>query len=75
MSGQSWSERIIRYVIFNWVPSWVHANGYAQSVEYRPQIAWLPLVENRGTWPVKPQDEPQQLLTVEYADDAKARSA
>ncbi|KAF9365947.1 hypothetical protein BGX34_007306 [Mortierella sp. NVP85] len=30
--------------------------GYVKTMEYRPQIAWLPLVPNRGTGKVLPQE-------------------
>ncbi|KAF9102031.1 hypothetical protein BGX27_011224 [Mortierella sp. AM989] len=73
MVGQSWTERIIRHVVFNFMPRWIHQKGFAKTLEYRPQIAWLPLVANRGTVHVIPQEglkapeeEKQAKYTVEY---------
>lgn len=47
---------MVRHVILNYLPSWIHDQGYIKSMEYRPQIAWLPLVPNRGTGKVLPQE-------------------
>ncbi|KAF9352367.1 hypothetical protein BGX26_009812 [Mortierella sp. AD094] len=74
IAGQSWTERIIRHVVFNLIPRWVHQKGFAKTLGYRPQIAWLPLAENRGTVHVLPQEgarkapgeESQVKYTVEY---------
>ncbi|KAG0231042.1 hypothetical protein BGX31_005654 [Mortierella sp. GBA43] len=56
MGGQTKIDRMVRHVILNYLPSWVHDQGYIKSMEYRPQIAWLPLTPNRGTGKVLPQE-------------------
>ncbi|KAG0262153.1 hypothetical protein BG011_000273 [Mortierella polycephala] len=53
--GQSWWERALRYAFFNLIPDWVQQHTLAKNAEYRPQIAFLPLIENRGTGHVLPQ--------------------
>ncbi|KAF9193392.1 hypothetical protein BGZ51_003443 [Haplosporangium sp. Z 767] len=55
MGGQHWWERILRHIILNYIPDWIQQRSLAKTFEYRPQIAFLPLVENRGTGPVLPQ--------------------
>ncbi|KAI1291304.1 hypothetical protein EDD11_009019 [Mortierella claussenii] len=54
--GMTWGERLIRQILFNYIPSWVQRRVLMRNVGYRPQIAWLPLVENRGYAPVLPQE-------------------
>ncbi|KAI7817018.1 hypothetical protein BC939DRAFT_467147 [Gamsiella multidivaricata] len=56
MAGQTWTERLTRNIILNYIPDWIQQKGFAKAFEYRPQIAWLPLVENRGTGKVLPQE-------------------
>ncbi|KAF9897715.1 hypothetical protein BX616_005105 [Lobosporangium transversale] len=56
MLGQTWSDRVVRHAIFNYTPDWVVQRGFAKSFEYRPQAAWLPLAENKGTGKVLPQE-------------------
>ncbi|KAF9899617.1 hypothetical protein BX616_002932 [Lobosporangium transversale] len=56
MSGQTLAERMLRKTILNYTPNWIQQQYIAKSFEYRPQIAWLPLVKNRGTTRVLPQE-------------------
>ncbi|KAG0006800.1 hypothetical protein BGZ65_003448 [Modicella reniformis] len=37
------------------------ARGHVKAFEYRPQVAWLPLIPNRGTGYVLPQEGPGPL--------------
>ncbi|KAI7817014.1 hypothetical protein BC939DRAFT_19576 [Gamsiella multidivaricata] len=60
-SGQTWTERLIRYIMFNYIPTWLQQRGFAKTFEYRPQVAWLPLVENRGTGHILPQEGPRSV--------------
>ncbi|KAF9358726.1 hypothetical protein BGX26_001065 [Mortierella sp. AD094] len=55
MFGQTRSERFLRNIILNYLPTWVQRKDFAKTLSYRPQIAWLPLAENRGTVRVLPQ--------------------
>ncbi|KAF9345121.1 hypothetical protein BGX26_003500, partial [Mortierella sp. AD094] len=55
-SGQTWVERSVRYVALNCIPTWLQFLINTKNFEYRPQVAWLPLVENRGTGRVLPQE-------------------
>ncbi|KAI1308396.1 hypothetical protein EDD11_004325 [Mortierella claussenii] len=61
-AGQTWTERFIRYVMLNYMPEWVQQRSLAKTFEYRPQVAWLPLVENRGAGYVLPQESPRRVI-------------
>ncbi|KAG0353655.1 hypothetical protein BC939DRAFT_497687 [Gamsiella multidivaricata] len=62
LSGQTWSERFFRYIILNWIPSFLQNQQSLLGLDYRPQIAWLPLAENRGTVSVLPQQGKREPL-------------
>ncbi|KAF9181901.1 hypothetical protein BGZ50_005234 [Haplosporangium sp. Z 11] len=64
MGGQDWWERLLRHVLFHYIPDWLQQWVYGKMAEYRPQITWLPLVENRGTGYVIPQ-KPSRRYTEE----------
>ncbi|KAF9188239.1 hypothetical protein BGZ49_003963, partial [Haplosporangium sp. Z 27] len=49
------TERLIRHAVLNYIPNWLLELKRKKVVEYRQQIAWLPLIENRGTVPALPQ--------------------
>ncbi|KAG0013016.1 hypothetical protein BGZ81_001275, partial [Podila clonocystis] len=53
--GQKWTERLMRNVIFNFLPRSVHSRNAIKDNTYRPQISFLPQCPNRGTGPVLPQ--------------------
>ncbi|KAI1293403.1 hypothetical protein EDD11_008426 [Mortierella claussenii] len=54
--GVTLKDRLIRHVLFNYIPSWIERRILMRNSGYRPQIAWLPLAENRGYAPVLPQE-------------------
>ncbi|KAG0195671.1 hypothetical protein BGX31_005983, partial [Mortierella sp. GBA43] len=58
----TWFQRCSRHVLLNLLPKWVHVWGFVKSFEYRPQIAWLPLVPNRGQGQVLSQEGPRKVL-------------
>ncbi|KAI1310825.1 hypothetical protein EDD11_003641 [Mortierella claussenii] len=62
MTGQTWAERAMRHAIFNYTPDWVVQRGFAKTFEYRPQIAWLPLAENKGHGKVLPQECKRRII-------------
>ncbi|KAI1288304.1 hypothetical protein EDD11_010013, partial [Mortierella claussenii] len=53
--GMTWRDRLIR-LIFNYTPYWIQRRALMRVAGYRPQVAWLPLAENRGYTPVLPQE-------------------
>ncbi|KAF9901136.1 hypothetical protein BX616_002368 [Lobosporangium transversale] len=68
--GQTWSERLLRQQVVNFTPEWVYFMLYFKTASYRPQIAWLPLAENRGTVRILPQDD---IGSETKADMSKSR--
>ncbi|KAF9356554.1 hypothetical protein BGX26_005123 [Mortierella sp. AD094] len=67
MTGQSWIQKLFRHVLFNYLPDWVLQKGYVKVYEYRPQIAWLPLIENRGKGNVLPQENRRRVIEKKQA--------
>ncbi|KAG0222139.1 hypothetical protein B0O80DRAFT_500784 [Mortierella sp. GBAus27b] len=63
MSGKTWVQRMTRHAMLNYVPRWAQDRDFIKSMEYRPQVAWLPLVPNRGVGKVQPQDGKRELYT------------
>ncbi|KAF9173438.1 hypothetical protein BGX20_003213 [Mortierella sp. AD010] len=66
LSGQTLKDKVIRHIVLNYVPEWILQWRLEKTFEYRPQIAWMPLVENRGTGKVLPQE------CKRYDDDRRA---
>ncbi|KAF8978206.1 hypothetical protein BGZ46_006724 [Entomortierella lignicola] len=56
LNGQKLSERLIRNLVLNFIPNWVMKIHLKKNVGYRQQIAWLPLIEDRGEEPILPQE-------------------
>ncbi|KAF9109647.1 hypothetical protein BGX27_007379 [Mortierella sp. AM989] len=56
LNGQEWHERLIRHVVLNYIPDWMMKSNVHEDMSYRPQVAWLPLIENHGDGPVLPQE-------------------
>ncbi|KAF9343043.1 hypothetical protein BGX26_006377 [Mortierella sp. AD094] len=54
--GQKWAEKLLRHIMFNYVPNSILRKEAAKSFVHRPQIAWLPLVKNYGTAPANSQE-------------------
>ncbi|KAF9429959.1 hypothetical protein BGZ76_001046, partial [Entomortierella beljakovae] len=67
LNGQTFGEKIIRMMALNYTPNWVLAALTHGLTKYRPQVAWLPLVESRG----KIKSDPQHF---EKNNDANAAS-
>ncbi|KAF9365957.1 hypothetical protein BGX34_007316 [Mortierella sp. NVP85] len=62
MGGETWYQRLSRHVALNYMPKFILESDFIRSMEYRPQIAWLPLVPNRGRGHVLPQEGKRELL-------------
>ncbi|KAF9571182.1 hypothetical protein EC968_000870 [Mortierella alpina] len=66
MAGQSRFDTITRHILLNYVPKWFKEKNLEYAATYRPQATFLPMVENRGTLPVKAQKKSKkyaQLLS------------
>ncbi|KAF9384438.1 hypothetical protein BGX21_001292 [Mortierella sp. AD011] len=57
VSGQTWSDDIMRKVMLNFMPSSVINMTFVKTLAYRPQANFLPKVEYRGSGRVNPQNE------------------
>ncbi|KAG0009214.1 hypothetical protein BGZ80_002627 [Entomortierella chlamydospora] len=56
LNGHKWTEKFARNVFLNHQPGWLVKGSLYKAYADRPQIAWLPLIENRGNGPVIPQE-------------------
>ncbi|KAF9090100.1 hypothetical protein BGX29_011675 [Mortierella sp. GBA35] len=48
-SGQTFSEKLIRHIVLNCIPQSIQSRQFAKAATYRPQIAFLPRIADRGT--------------------------
>ncbi|KAF8982508.1 hypothetical protein BGZ46_001120 [Entomortierella lignicola] len=53
--GQRPSERLIRRMVLKYIPDWLMRWQVYKTTTYRQQVAWLPLVKNRGKASMLPQ--------------------
>ncbi|KAG0366933.1 hypothetical protein BGZ54_004679 [Gamsiella multidivaricata] len=53
--GHTWYERILRHIVFNYLPKSLQRNHILKDSQYRPQVAFLPQTANRGSGSVQPQ--------------------
>ncbi|KAI1314308.1 hypothetical protein EDD11_002292 [Mortierella claussenii] len=73
--GQTWMDRLIRHVVFNYLPKSFQTTNIVKDSAYRPQVAFLPLIKSRGTCPVLPQAPSKRYLREQQALDVKAAAA
>ncbi|KAG0354422.1 hypothetical protein BC939DRAFT_493329 [Gamsiella multidivaricata] len=53
--GQTWSERLLRRIVFGYLPKSMLHRDTIKAAAYRPQCTFLPLTPSRGTHPPLPQ--------------------
>ncbi|KAF9101991.1 hypothetical protein BGX27_011233 [Mortierella sp. AM989] len=63
LAGQNFMERFVRHAVLNYIPSWILDAQLRKLTQYRPQIAWLPQIENRGNGIVLPQEFTESTTT------------
>ncbi|KAG0007557.1 hypothetical protein BGZ80_004513 [Entomortierella chlamydospora] len=56
MFGHKWSDRLVRRVALSFIPDWLKMKMADKGLANRPQINWLPLIKNRGSGTVLPQE-------------------
>ncbi|KAF9900784.1 hypothetical protein EC991_006887 [Linnemannia zychae] len=71
MYGHTFYERVLRQVIFNWMPKSVMRKQLLKDTAYRPQVNFLPQAPRRGTCEIIPQ-WPSKRLRKE--DEAKKQA-
>ncbi|KAF9987147.1 hypothetical protein BGZ65_004885 [Modicella reniformis] len=64
--GQTWSERLLRRIVFGYLPKSVLHKDTIKAAAYRPQCVFLPLTPNYGTHQPLPQ-KPSKRYTEEQA--------
>ncbi|KAF9184389.1 hypothetical protein BGZ51_003357 [Haplosporangium sp. Z 767] len=62
MYGQKWWERVLRYVVFKYLPKSVQTKSVVREMSYRPQVTFLPQTANRGTSEVMPQKPSRRYM-------------
>ncbi|KAF9426333.1 hypothetical protein BGZ76_002811, partial [Entomortierella beljakovae] len=60
--GQTFVERMLRKVVFGYMPKWLENNSAVKASSYRPQINFLPKAPKRGNVKVLPQKESKRYL-------------
>ncbi|KAF9938500.1 hypothetical protein BGZ67_010727 [Mortierella alpina] len=68
--GQTWSERLLRYVAFNVIPQKMQEEQFLKDTVYRPMLTWLPMLPNRGTGSVLPQQPSKR-----YEEECKSQAS
>ena len=54
-SGATWTDRLVRTLVFNYLPESIQQLQFKKIASYRPQITFLPRVPFQGTGSVLPQ--------------------
>jgi len=55
MGGSTWSDRLIRTVVFKYLPRSILQKQLEKTTSYRPQVTFLPRAPRRGTGYAIPQ--------------------
>ncbi|KAG0267426.1 hypothetical protein BG011_005711 [Mortierella polycephala] len=69
--GHTWSEKILRHIVFNYMPRWIQKRHLVRDMAYVPQVSFLPQIPKRGTGPVLPQ-KPSKRYQEEKAKQQNA---
>ncbi|KAG0014600.1 hypothetical protein BGZ80_010354 [Entomortierella chlamydospora] len=64
--GQTWPERLLRFVAFNLLPQRMQEEEFLKDTVYRPVLSFMEPPENRGSGPVLPQ-RPSEKYEAEKA--------
>ncbi|KAF9434845.1 hypothetical protein BGZ76_007331 [Entomortierella beljakovae] len=70
--GQTWFEKLLRKIIFGWMPKWLEENNLKKSAAYQPQVTFLPLIPKKGTLQTIPQKMSKRY---QAEQDQKAKAA
>ncbi|KAF9338398.1 hypothetical protein BGZ91_008859 [Linnemannia elongata] len=72
--GHTFSERVLRHVVFNWLPKSVQNKQMIKDTAYRPQANFLPQAPKRGSMDVIPQ-RPSKRIEKEKEEALKKKTA
>ena len=70
INGQKWHDRLVRNIMFNYLPDWVQQYSHEKRFLYRPQATFLPMVPFKGKGRVLPQ-LPSKRYTQEQEEKRK----
>ncbi|KAG9061271.1 hypothetical protein KI688_007609 [Linnemannia hyalina] len=73
--GHTLWERIIRYMVFNWLPKWLQHKQLLKDTAYRPQANFLPQAPKRGTMDTIPQNPSKHIQREKGEQETKKRAA
>ncbi|KAG0320703.1 hypothetical protein BG000_003475, partial [Podila horticola] len=73
--GQAWYQRLIRQVVFSYMPKSMMEKTLAKDGEYRPQAAFLPLAPPRGQGPFFQQKPSAKYLKLQAEKAAEERAS
>jgi len=68
MAGSTWSDRLIRTIVFKYMPRSIQQKQLEKTNSYKPQVTFLPRVPNRGTGYVLPQ-----MPSTRYTEEQRER--
>ncbi|KAG0020493.1 hypothetical protein BGZ81_009314 [Podila clonocystis] len=69
MYGQTWSERLMRTVVYN-LPKWLQNKNYLKASAHRPLLTFLPPVPNSTNLDLLYQ-KPSKRYTREQAESSQ----
>ncbi|GJJ74501.1 hypothetical protein EMPS_06859 [Entomortierella parvispora] len=71
MGGSTWTDRLVRTVIFKYLPRSIQQKQFEKTNSYKPQAMFLPMAPKRGTGYVMPQ-QPSARYTEEQLEAGRA---
>ncbi|KAG0281194.1 hypothetical protein BGZ95_006020 [Linnemannia exigua] len=74
MFGHTFSERVLRQIVFNWMPKSLQKKQMNKDSAYRPQANFLPQAPKRGTVDVIPQNPSKRIQKEKREEEAKKRA-
>jgi len=73
MSGRAWHDRLVRWLAMTILPQSVQKRQYVKEVAYRPQVMFLPVVNNPDMVPALPQKPCKRYLRESREKEAKEK--
>ncbi|KAG0052522.1 hypothetical protein BGZ90_006469, partial [Linnemannia elongata] len=72
--GHNFSERVLREVVFNWLPKSMQKKQLLKDTAYRPQANFLPQAPKRGTMDTVPQLPSKRIQKEKEEEEAKKQA-
>ncbi|KAF9120293.1 hypothetical protein BGX30_003255, partial [Mortierella sp. GBA39] len=72
--GHSFSERVLREVVFNWLPKSIQKKQLLKDTAYRPQANFLPQAPKRGTMEMISQQPSKRIQKEKEEEKAKKQA-